>query len=240
MPFLGFFCYSLISALFIFCSFHKIPACHSHSPLPAASNHSHLSFLSSACRSIQEKVIIQHVIWMLICSILFSSPPLPLLLQVFQRLRLSNAHESTALRELLRWRRAQCEGRGDWKHPQPQSPPLPPTLLWTNRKASPWWRVCDADTCMGYEVHLSPALQTNWLFFLFLIFPFFFFFYVDQVTSTPRGEVKAPGPNAWASSLGWRSCLASLTATVEDFLIFSFVMEDFINRQKKILRSLYI
>uniref|UniRef100_A0A671W4E0 Myosin XVI n=1 Tax=Sparus aurata TaxID=8175 RepID=A0A671W4E0_SPAAU len=56
---------------------------------------------------------------------------------VFQRLRLSNAHESTALRELLRWRRAQCEGRGDWKHPQPQSPPLPPTLLWTNRKASP-------------------------------------------------------------------------------------------------------
>ncbi|XP_036966394.1 unconventional myosin-XVI isoform X2 [Acanthopagrus latus] len=57
--------------------------------------------------------------------------------QVLQRLRLSNVHESTALGELLRWRRAQCEGRGDWKHPQPQSPPLPPTLLWTNRKASP-------------------------------------------------------------------------------------------------------
>ena len=177
MPFLGFFCYLVISALFIYlfiCSFHKIPACHSHSPLPTTSNHSHLSFLSSACRSIQEKVIIQHVIWMLICSILLSSPPLPPLLQVLQRLRLSNVHESTALGELLRWRRAQCEGRGDWKHPQPQSPPLPPTLLWTNRKASPWWRVCDADTCMGYEVRLSPALQTHLLFFFFFFFFLFF------------------------------------------------------------------
>ncbi|XP_049450577.1 unconventional myosin-XVI isoform X3 [Epinephelus fuscoguttatus] len=57
--------------------------------------------------------------------------------QVFQRLRLSNGDESAALGELLRWRRAQCEGRGDWKHRPPQSPPLPPTLLWTNRKASP-------------------------------------------------------------------------------------------------------
>ncbi|KAM9347628.1 unconventional myosin-XVI [Symphorus nematophorus] len=57
--------------------------------------------------------------------------------QVFQRLRLSNGDESAALGELLRWRRAQCEGRGDWKRRPPQSPPLPPTLLWTNRKASP-------------------------------------------------------------------------------------------------------
>ncbi|XP_051259431.1 unconventional myosin-XVI isoform X1 [Dicentrarchus labrax] len=57
--------------------------------------------------------------------------------QVFQRLRLSNGDESSALGELLRWRRVQCEGRGDWKHRPPQSPPLPPTLLWTNRKASP-------------------------------------------------------------------------------------------------------
>ncbi|XP_019116728.2 unconventional myosin-XVI isoform X2 [Larimichthys crocea] len=57
--------------------------------------------------------------------------------QLFQRLRLSNGNESTTLGELLRWRRAQCEGRGDWKHRPPQSPPLPPTLLWTNRKASP-------------------------------------------------------------------------------------------------------
>ncbi|XP_051814534.1 unconventional myosin-XVI isoform X2 [Acanthochromis polyacanthus] len=57
--------------------------------------------------------------------------------QVFQRLRLSNGDESAALAELLRWRRMQCEGRSDWKHRPPQSPPLPPTLLWTNRKASP-------------------------------------------------------------------------------------------------------
>ncbi|XP_070770999.1 unconventional myosin-XVI [Enoplosus armatus] len=57
--------------------------------------------------------------------------------QVFQRLRLSNGDESAALGELLQWRRAQCEGRGNWKHRPPQSPPLPPTLLWTNRKASP-------------------------------------------------------------------------------------------------------
>ncbi|XP_023271666.1 unconventional myosin-XVI [Seriola lalandi dorsalis] len=57
--------------------------------------------------------------------------------QVFQRLRLSTGDESTALGELLRWRRVQCEGRGDWKHRPSQSPPLPPTLLWTNRKASP-------------------------------------------------------------------------------------------------------
>ncbi|XP_072252998.1 unconventional myosin-XVI isoform X1 [Leuresthes tenuis] len=57
--------------------------------------------------------------------------------QVFQRLRLSNGEESAALGELLRWRRMQCEGRSDWKHRPPQSPPLPPTLLWTNRKASP-------------------------------------------------------------------------------------------------------
>ncbi|XP_068602409.1 unconventional myosin-XVI [Brachionichthys hirsutus] len=57
--------------------------------------------------------------------------------QMFQRLRLSKGEESAALRELLRWRRVQCEERGDWKHRSPQSPPLPPTLLWTNRKASP-------------------------------------------------------------------------------------------------------
>ncbi|XP_028291558.1 unconventional myosin-XVI isoform X2 [Gouania willdenowi] len=57
--------------------------------------------------------------------------------QVFQRLRLSNSNESTALGELLRWRRMQCEGRGDWKHRPPSSPALPPTLLWTNRKTSP-------------------------------------------------------------------------------------------------------
>ncbi|XP_047457190.1 unconventional myosin-XVI isoform X2 [Mugil cephalus] len=57
--------------------------------------------------------------------------------QVFQRLRLSNGDESATLGELLRWRRVQCEGRRDWKHRPPQSPPLPPTLLWTNRKASP-------------------------------------------------------------------------------------------------------
>ncbi|XP_032385012.1 unconventional myosin-XVI isoform X3 [Etheostoma spectabile] len=57
--------------------------------------------------------------------------------QVFQRLRLSNGDQSAALGELLRARRVQCEGRGDWKHRPPQSPSLPPTLLWTNRKASP-------------------------------------------------------------------------------------------------------
>uniref|UniRef100_UPI003AAAD176 unconventional myosin-XVI n=1 Tax=Centroberyx gerrardi TaxID=166262 RepID=UPI003AAAD176 len=57
--------------------------------------------------------------------------------QVLQRLRVCGGDESAALGQLLRWRRAQCEGRGDWKHRPPQSPPLPPTLLWTNRKASP-------------------------------------------------------------------------------------------------------
>ncbi|KAM7407255.1 hypothetical protein PAMA_003131 [Pampus argenteus] len=56
---------------------------------------------------------------------------------VYRRLRLSNGDEGAALKELLRWRRAQCEGQGDWKRHPPQSPPLPPTLLWTNRKASP-------------------------------------------------------------------------------------------------------
>ncbi|TDH06699.1 hypothetical protein EPR50_G00116980 [Perca flavescens] len=55
--------------------------------------------------------------------------------QVFQRLRLSNGDQSAALGELLRGRRVQR--RGTWKHRPPQSPPLPPTLLWTNRKASP-------------------------------------------------------------------------------------------------------
>lgn len=57
--------------------------------------------------------------------------------QVFQQLRLSGRDECAALGELLRWRRIQCEGRGYWKQRPPQSPPLPPTLLWTNRKASP-------------------------------------------------------------------------------------------------------
>lgn len=67
---------------------------------------------------------------------LSSLPPSPSL-QVFQRFCLSNGNERAALGELLRWRQVQCEGRGDWKHRPPQSPPLPPTLLWTNRKASP-------------------------------------------------------------------------------------------------------
>lgn len=91
----------------------------------------------------------------LISSLLLAHlTPLP---QVFQRLHLSNRDEGAALGELLRWRRAQCEGRGDWKHRPPQSPPLPPTLLWTNRKASPW-QMCGAGTCIGYEVppSLSP------------------------------------------------------------------------------------
>ncbi|XP_015821743.2 LOW QUALITY PROTEIN: unconventional myosin-XVI [Nothobranchius furzeri] len=57
--------------------------------------------------------------------------------QVFQQLRLSNRDESAALRELLRWRQVQCEGRGEYKPRSPHSAPLPPTLLWTNRKASP-------------------------------------------------------------------------------------------------------
>ncbi|XP_056289337.1 unconventional myosin-XVI [Pseudoliparis swirei] len=57
--------------------------------------------------------------------------------QVFQRLRLSNRDESAALGELLRWRRSQCEGRGDGERRPPQTPTLPPTLLWNNRKASP-------------------------------------------------------------------------------------------------------
>lgn len=71
---------------------------------------------------------------------------------MFQRLRLSNGDESVALGEILRWRRAQCEGRGDWKHRPPRASTLPPTLLWTNRKASPWQRLCDAVTWIGYEV----------------------------------------------------------------------------------------
>ncbi len=125
-------------------------------------------------------------------------------LQVFQRLRLSNGDESAALGELLRWRRAQCEGRGNWKHRPPQSPPLPPTLLWTNRKTSPWKRLCDAVTCFrlwSSSLAFSSATLTH--------ARYFFFLYVDQVTSTPRGKVKAPSPKAWASSLGWRSCLCA-------------------------------
>lgn len=73
-----------------------------------------------------------------LCSVFsFSSYYPPCLLQVFQWLRLSNGAEDAALGELLRLRRVQCEGRGDWKHCPSQSPSLPPTLLWTNRKAPP-------------------------------------------------------------------------------------------------------
>ncbi|XP_028991848.1 unconventional myosin-XVI isoform X3 [Betta splendens] len=57
--------------------------------------------------------------------------------QVFQRLRLSNGDDSAALRDLLQWRRVQCEAQGVWKRGAAQPPSLPPTLLWTNRKASP-------------------------------------------------------------------------------------------------------
>ncbi|XP_056145895.1 unconventional myosin-XVI [Lampris incognitus] len=57
--------------------------------------------------------------------------------QVTQRWRTYGRDDGTALGELLRWRRAQCEGQGDWKLRPPQSPPPPPSLLWTNRKASP-------------------------------------------------------------------------------------------------------
>ncbi|XP_038145588.1 unconventional myosin-XVI isoform X1 [Cyprinodon tularosa] len=54
-----------------------------------------------------------------------------------QQLRLTNKDESTTLRELLRWRQMQCEGQSRSQRRSPQSPPLPPTLLWTKRKASP-------------------------------------------------------------------------------------------------------
>ncbi|MEQ2295136.1 hypothetical protein AMECASPLE_011013 [Ameca splendens] len=53
-----------------------------------------------------------------------------------QRLRLTNRDESATLRELLRWRQVQSEGQTSYKQRPPQSPPLPPTLLWTKRKAS--------------------------------------------------------------------------------------------------------
>ncbi|XP_057707425.1 unconventional myosin-XVI isoform X2 [Corythoichthys intestinalis] len=56
--------------------------------------------------------------------------------QALRRLRLSNGDAGTTLRELLRWRQAQSEGRGGWKH-SPPSPPLPPALLWSSRKTSP-------------------------------------------------------------------------------------------------------
>ncbi|XP_061735172.1 unconventional myosin-XVI isoform X3 [Nerophis ophidion] len=56
--------------------------------------------------------------------------------QAFQRACLSKG-DTTTLRELLRWRQAQCEGRGHWKQRPPQTPPLPPTLLWSSRKTSP-------------------------------------------------------------------------------------------------------
>ncbi|CAL9690096.1 unnamed protein product [Knipowitschia caucasica] len=58
--------------------------------------------------------------------------------QTFQhQLHLTGSNECATLGELLRLRRMQCEGRGRWKPHPPQSPPLPPTLLWSNRKASP-------------------------------------------------------------------------------------------------------
>lgn len=121
------------------------------SPHYLQSQPSHFSFLLSTCWSIQELYSVLNL----------SSYYPPSLLQVFQRLRLSTGDEDAALGELLRLRRVQCEGRGDWKHCPPQSPPLPPTLLWTNRKASPWHRLCDAVTCIGYEFPPSPSLQPH-------------------------------------------------------------------------------
>ncbi|XP_055727691.1 unconventional myosin-XVI isoform X1 [Salvelinus fontinalis] len=60
--------------------------------------------------------------------------------QVIQRLRGCRGDEAAALGELLRWRRALCEGRADWRHQQdvngtPQTPPT--TLVRANRKSSP-------------------------------------------------------------------------------------------------------
>uniref|UniRef100_A0A087Y002 Myosin XVI n=1 Tax=Poecilia formosa TaxID=48698 RepID=A0A087Y002_POEFO len=46
--------------------------------------------------------------------------------QLLQRLHLTNRDESATLRELLRWRQVQCEGRNSHKQRPPQSPPLPP------------------------------------------------------------------------------------------------------------------
>lgn len=88
--------------------------------------------------------------------------------QVFQRLRLSNGDESAALRELLNWRRAQCEGRTDWRRRASQSPPLPPTLLWTNRKASPWPRSCSTPSFRP-----QPNLHLLLMFFLFVLTLFY-------------------------------------------------------------------
>lgn len=112
---------------------------------------SHSLLISAYCRVLgfpfgKKKIIMWCFTWILdkfwggLHIFLFNHPlSLP---QVLQRLRLSNRDEDAALQELLRLRRAQCEGRGNWKHCPPQSPPLPPTLLWTNRKASPWWVAC--------------------------------------------------------------------------------------------------
>ncbi|XP_051938387.1 unconventional myosin-XVI [Hippocampus zosterae] len=55
--------------------------------------------------------------------------------QAFQRLRLSSGDAGSTLRELLRWRQAQCGGRKGWKHRPPSQ--SPPALLWSSRKNSP-------------------------------------------------------------------------------------------------------
>lgn len=189
-----------------FFSFHKTTACHLHFPLPTAFNHSLV--ISASCCPLADPFRSHYSVCDLNKNTLYSVLSLsscypPSLLQVFQRLRLSNGDEGAALRELLRLRRVQCEGRGDWKHCPPQSPPLPPTLLWTNRKASPWRRLCDAVAFIGYEFPPSPSLQPH-SHMLFLGKP-------SNLNAQGLGE--SSKPKTWALSLGWRS--ASLTLTVE-------------------------
>ncbi|KAF3843140.1 hypothetical protein F7725_001989, partial [Dissostichus mawsoni] len=92
---------------------------------------------------------------------------------VFQRLRLSNGDESATLGDLLRWRRVQCEGRGDCKHRPPQTPPSPTR--------------CSGPT--GRPLHDRGYMQMQLLFLFHSsqnhIFLGGFSLFLDQVTSMP-------------------------------------------------------
>lgn len=131
---------------------------------------------------------------------------LPSVPQVFQRLRLSNGDESTALGELLRWRRLQCEGRSDWKRRPPKSPPLPPTLLWTNRKAPPWWRFSDKVTYVGYEVPPSFFSHTSTSFSILFVSLFFVCFWSVNLCPHWLSWSSKNEPSPWGEGPAFSLC----------------------------------
>lgn len=88
----------------------------------------------------------------------------------------------------------------------PKSPPLPPTLLWTNRKAPPWWRFSDKVTYVGYEVPPSFFSHTSTSFSILFVSLFFVCFWSVNLCPHWLSWSSKNEPSPWGEGPAFSLC----------------------------------